>query len=328
MKCLVVQPIHQRGLDLLAGAGIECVRPPSPSMNDVASVIPDCDAVITRNAGLDRQAIEAGIKLRIIGSHGSGTNMLDLPAAAAAGIPVVTTPGANARSVAELALSMAFSLVKRTIPLDKAVREGNWDARYQVKLRELSGMTLGIVGFGQIGRVLARMAVHGFGMKVDVYSPSVPAEDIIQAECRAVGSLMELAQRADIVSLHRPANPGAHALIDDSVLSAMKKGAILINTARAELVDEAALMRHLSSGHLAGAGIDVFAKEPPPADHPLFGLPQVVLAPHAGGSTEEALARTAEAVASQVAEALSGKKPAHLVDTGVWERRRFQLEAL
>ncbi len=323
MKCLVIQPIHPRGLEILKEAGIEPVTPVSASMEDVALAIQDCDAVITRNAGLNQSAIKAGVKLRIIGSHGSGTNMISLTSADALGIPVVNTPGANARSVAELALSMALSLVKQSFSLDQAVRSGNWDARYQVSLRELSGMTLGIVGFGQIGKMLSGMATNGFGMKVIVFSPSVPEDEILQASCHPVKALSALCEQADIVSLHRPANTGTTPLIDDAQIASMKRGAILINTARADLVDQEALVRHLKSGHLAGAGIDVFSKEPPEADDPLIRLPNVILAPHSGGSTVEALSRTAVAVASQVVEALSGKKPPHLVNPQVWECRRI-----
>ncbi|OZI38200.1 dehydrogenase [Bordetella genomosp. 10] len=322
MKCLVVQPIHKDGVDLLREAGIEAVMPASAAMDDVGRAIADCDAAITRNAGLSGDAIKLGGRLRVIGSHGAGTNMIAIPVATAAGIAVVNTPGANARSVAELVISMALALVKRTAYLDAAVRGGNWDARYGAGLRELSGMTLGIVGLGQIGRAVARIAQAGFGMKVYVHSPSVPAADILSAGCEPVDGLAALARRVDILTLHRPANTGATPLVDGAMLASMKQGAILINTARADLVDERALAEHLRSGHLGGAGVDVFSKEPPPADHPLLGLPQVVLAPHAGGSTEEALQRTAVAVADQVIKVLRGTRPEHLVNADVWERRR------
>ncbi|OZI71599.1 hydroxyacid dehydrogenase [Bordetella genomosp. 12] len=314
MKCLIVQPIHQAGIALLEEAGIACVKPVSASMDDVARAIGDCEAVITRNAGLDGRAVRAGTKLRIIGSHGAGTNMVDVKAASEAGILVVNTPGANARSVAELVMAMALALVKRTVTLDRAVRTGHWDARFEGGLRELSGMTLGIVGFGQIGRTLASMAIHGFGMRVLVYSPSVPAAQITALGCEREAELASLLARADIVSLHRPGNPGAHALMDAAALAGMKPGALLINTARASLVDESALAAQLKSGHLGGAGIDVFSEEPPPVSHPLLDCPNVVLAPHAGGSTEEALARTAIAVAQQIVDVLQGRRPTHIVN--------------
>lgn len=318
MKCLIVQPIHKQGIELLQRAGIECVTPASAATADVAKAIGDCDAVITRNAGLDGAAIAAGARLRIIGSHGAGTNMVDVAAATAAGIPVVNTPGANARSVAELVISMALALLKRTIALDAAVRAGNWNARYEPGLRELAGATLGVVGFGQIGRAVAEIAHKGFGMQVRVYSPSVPAAEIEQAGFKADQDLADLLRNADIVSLHRPGNPGAGPLIDAVALDQMKPGSLLINTARGGLVDERALAQALKAGRLGGAGIDVFSTEPPPADHPLIGLPNVVLAPHAGGSTEEALIRTAVAVAEQVIDALRGERPAHVVNQAAY----------
>lgn len=322
MKCLIVQPIHEQGLALLRQAGIDCVTPDSATMVEVARAIPACEAVITRNAGLDGAAIAAAARLRIIGSHGAGTNMVDVAAATAAGIPVVNTPGANARSVAELVIAMALALVKRTLALDAAVRTGHWDARYAPGLRELAGATLGIVGFGQIGRALAGIAAHGFGMRVLVYSPSVPPAEIEAAGCALAPDLAALLAAADIVSLHRPGQAGAPPMIDAAALARMKPGALLINTARGGLVDERALADSLAAGRLGGAGIDVFSTEPPPADHPLIGAPNVVLAPHAGGSTDEALARTAVAVAQQVVDALQGRRPRHVVNPEVWERRR------
>lgn len=322
MKCLIVQPIHEQGLAMLRTAGITCVTPKSASMQDVADAIRDCDAVITRNAGLNTLAIESAPKLRIIGSHGAGTNAIDLASAERLGIPVVNTPGANAHSVAELALSMMLALVKRTVMLDQAVRKGNWDVRYEPGLQELSSMSLGIVGFGQIGRLLARMAAGGFGMAVRVYSPSVAPEEITDAGFESIDSLPELVHQVDVLSLHRPSRPGTGPLLTDALLASMKPGSLIINTARGDLVDEAALVRHLASGQIGGAGLDVFAQEPPAIDSALLHMPHVLLAPHAGGSTEQALARTARAVATQVIDALQNQRPAHLVAPAVWERRR------
>ncbi|GAB3081793.1 hydroxyacid dehydrogenase [Bordetella muralis] len=307
---------------MLRTAGITCITPKSASMQDVANAIRDCDAVITRNAGLNTLAIESAPKLRIIGSHGAGTNAIDLGSAERLGIPVVNTPGANARSVAELALSMMLALVKRTVALDQAVRNGNWDARYEPGLYELSGMSLGIVGFGQIGRLLARMAAGGFGMTVRVYSPSVAPREIIADGFEVVDSLADVVSQVDILSLHRPSRAGTAPLLTDALLASMKPGALVINTARGDLIDEEALKRHLKSGQIGGAGLDVFSQEPPPDDSPLLHMSQVVLAPHAGGSTEQALARTARAVASQVIEVLQDQCPAHLVIPSVWGRRR------
>lgn len=322
MKCLIVQPIHEQGLAMLRTAGITFVTPKSASMQDVADAIRDCDAVITRNAGLNTLAIKSAPKLRIIGSHGAGTNAIDLASAERLGIPVVNTPGANARSVAELALSMMLALVKRTVMLDQAVRKGNWDVRYEPGLQELSSMSLGIVGFGQIGRLLARMAAGGFGMTVRVHSPSVAPSEITAAGFEVVDSLADLVSQVNILSLHRPSRAGTGPLLTDALLASMRPGALVINTARGDLIDETALARHLTSGQIGGAGLDVFSQEPPPVDSPLLHLPQLVLAPHTGGSTEQALARTARAVAGQVIEVLQGQRPAHLVAPAVWEHRR------
>jgi len=320
--CLVVQPIHPGGIERLRAACIEVRMASAPDMRTVAREIAGADAVITRNAGLDTAAIEAGARLAVIANHGIGTNRIDVARASALGIPIVFTPYANARAVAEHALMLALAIGKRLVASDRAVRSGRWDIRYEPGLQEFGGRTFGVVGFGTIGRLTARIASSGFGMRVLVHSPAADDAAIREAGAERAQTLIELLARADVVSLHRPARPDTRHCIDAAALARMKRTAILVNTARADLVDTAALAGALRSGAIAGAGIDVFDTEPVPADSPLLGLENVVFTPHTAGATDEALKETAEQCADQIADVLAGRRPPHLAVPEVWDRRR------
>jgi len=322
MKCLLVQPIHPSGTDLLRKSGVDAVLASSPDMAVVRQEVADYDAVITRNAGFSRACIEAAPKLRVIGNHGIGTDPVDVAYATEIGLPVVFTPDANVQSVAELAISHMLAVAKKVREADRSVREGRFDYRFSRAFREIRGTVLAIVGFGRIGRRTAEIAARAFDMRVIVHSPSVTDEVIRSAGFEPSHDLDATLAIADFVSLHRPLRAGAERLIDRRRLFAMKKGAVLINTARGALVDTEALVEALESGHLGGAAIDVFDKEPLPQDHMLARTEGVLLSPHIGGATEEAMARTAYEVAAQVLDVLSSRRPEHLVNPGVWDRRR------
>jgi len=320
--CLVVQPIHPSGIAKLEAAGIEVRRASASDMATAAREIVGCDAVITRNAGLDTAAITAGTRLRVIANHGVGTNKLDIALATRLAIPIVFTPFANARSVAEHAVMLMLAVGKRLKASDDAVREGDWGYRYRPGLQELHGKTLGIVGFGTIGRLTAEIAGKGFGMRILVHSPSAAPELVASYGAEACASLEELLAASDVVSLHRPSRPDTRHLINARTLAAMRPTAVLVNTARADLIDTAALADALRQGRIAGAGIDVFDQEPVPAGSPLAGLSNVVLTPHTAGSTDEALQQTADQCAIQVIDVLAGRRPPHLVNGEIWSVRR------
>jgi D-3-phosphoglycerate dehydrogenase / 2-oxoglutarate reductase len=319
--CLLVQPIDPQGVERLLAAGIEPVLASAPTMAAVEREIADAVAVITRNAGLNRRAIDAAAHLRVIGNHGVGLDPVDVPHATALGIPVVNTPGANAVSVAELTVALALAVVKRIRAAEQATRRGDFAFKYSAGISELAGATVGIVGFGQVGRRAAAMFVHGFGMRLLVHAPSPDAAEVATLGGRQV-DLPELLAESDLISLHLPLSPARHHMLDAAAIARMKPGAILINTARGALVDESALAEALSVGRLAGAGLDVFAQEPIPLGHPLLGLPNVVVTPHMGGSSRQAGIRTALSVVEQVLEVLAGRRPAHLVNPAAWPRRR------
>ena len=320
--CLIVQPIHPAGLERLSEAGLQ---PRLASATDAATLAreaADCIAVVTRNIGFPAQAIAAAPHLRVIGVHGAGTDPVAVPEATHAGIAVVNTPGANARSVAEHAVALMFALAKALPAADRAVRTGNFGFKYDAGLVELQGRTFGAIGFGQIGRATAQLAA-GLGMRVIAYGPSRPNADFAAVPAERVDTIAAVLEHADIVSLHLPLTAQTHRLIGRAELARMKPDAFLINTSRGGLIDEPALIAALEAGSIRGAGLDVFASEDMPADHPLLRQPRAILTPHVAGSTTACLVRTAEAVTKQVIDVLAGQRPASLVNPDVWAHRRL-----
>lgn len=322
MLCLLIQPIHPAGIAVLEAAGLEVKRASASSMDVVAREIAPAVAVITRNAGLDRAAMDAAPLLKVLGNHGTGYDRVDIEHASRIGLPIANTPYANVQSVAEHAISQMFAIAKRTREGDRAVREGRFDYRYTPDFHELSNRTLGIVGFGRIGRRTAEIAKLAFGMRVLVHSPSVSAAEITAAGMESVADLNVLLNEVDIVSLHQRLTPATLGQFDRARLAHMKNGAMLVNTARGGLVDASALIEAVQSGRLLGAAMDVFEPEPLPVDHPYVACDRIVLSPHLGGATNEAMERTAVETASQVVDVLQGRRPEWLVNSEIWDRRR------
>jgi D-3-phosphoglycerate dehydrogenase len=320
--CLIVQPVHPAGVARLEEAGVAARYASAPDMETVAREIGDCEAVVTRNAGLKRMAIDAAANLKVIANHGIGTNEIDVARAGELGIPIIFTPNANARSVAEHAIAMMLALAKRLREADAATRAGNWGWRYDGGMSEVSGKTLGLVGFGTIARLTAFMAKAGFGMHIVVWSPRASDDDLLAIGAQRADRLEDLLAEADIVSLHRPLREDTRHTINAAALAAMKPSAILVNTARGALIDEAALAEALKAGRIAGAGLDVFEREPLPDESPLRECESAILAPHVAGATEDALRETALQCAEQIIDVLAGRRPPHLVNPDVWDRRR------
>jgi D-3-phosphoglycerate dehydrogenase len=318
--CLIVQPIHAAGLQVLREAGITPRLASAFDMPTVAAEVGDAVAAITRNAGFNRAALEAAPKLRVIGNHGIGTDPVDVAYATEIGVPVVNNPTANVISVAEHAIGLMLAVARRMFSADQATRARDFRWKFSNPQIELTGKTLGIIGHGMIGRETARMAASAFGMRVLVYSPNAP-DSALGSATRAT-TLEELLRVADVVSLHVKLSPETRNLLSAERLALLKPSAILINTARGAAVDEGALAEILRAGKIFGAGIDVFSTEPPPEGHPLLGAPNCVLAPHVGGSTEEALVRTATECAQQVVDVLDGRRPPNIVNPASWTHRR------
>ncbi|KQT64374.1 MULTISPECIES: NAD(P)-dependent oxidoreductase [unclassified Aureimonas] len=314
MKCLIVQPMHEAGLSLLKDNGVEPVSCPAPDMDIVARLVGGCDAAITRDAGFSSAAMRAGDRLRVVVVHGTGHDAVDKAAATTRGILVCNTPGANARSVSEMALGLALAAARRIPAADRSEREGLPGFRERERFHELSGKTALIVGWGATGRGLGVMLKAALGMRVLVHSPRVADLDGFE-RC---ASLEEGLSQADLVSLHTPLRPETHHLIDARALAAVKHGSILVNTARAGLVDEAALAEALNEGRVSAAGLDVYSHGAPAG--PLGRCAGVIFTPHLGGTTGEALERVALGAARNVLDALSGRRPATTLNLGAQVR--------
>lgn len=300
-------PVAPEGEQLLAAAGVKSLHTGAYPRKDEAIALvaqAGADAIIVRNVErIDADIMKASPALRIVAKHGAGTNDIDLEAAKALGLPVLAAVGANAHSVAEHALMLMLALIKDVRRQDAHVRGGGWDKK-DYRGHELRGRTLGLVGVGMIGRALAAM-VQPIGMTTIAYDPFAPAE-AFGPHCRRTETLDALLVHADVVSLHCPLTPRTRNLLDARAFSLMKKDALLINTARGEVVDEAALLEALRSGRIAAAGLDSFAPEPPAKDHPLWSLPNVIVTPHVGGVTEEARREVSLMTVRNVLAALSG----------------------
>lgn len=256
-------------------------RPPT----DLARDLSDADALLVRSATKVTAALLASApRLRVVGRAGTGVDNIDMTAASGRGILVVNAPGANSISVAEHACALMLSLARSVPAADRAMKDGKWEKKRFLGT-ELRGKTLGIAGLGRIGQEVASRA-RSFGMSVVAHDPFI-AKDIAAAMGVDLLSLDDLFATSDFVSLHLPATPETRHLLNDARFSRMKRGIRIINTARGELIDETALRRAIEAGIVAGAGLDVFEKEPP-TDWALAGLPQVVATPHIAASTEEA----------------------------------------
>lgn len=299
--CLIVQPIASLGIDLLRDAGLVVHEAVSTDLPALLPHLSTARAVITRNHGLSAEAIAAAPALRVIAAHGTGTDRIDRRAAADRGIAVVNTPGTNVQSVAEHALGLIFACARSIPAADFAIRGDDWAFRDRDGPVELSGRTLGLIGFGGVARALAPMA-RGIGMRVMAVSGHASPQDMAALGVQFMGDTDELLAQSDVVSLHGV--PGDAPVLDAARIARMKPGAILVNTARGALLDEAALAEALKSGPLRAAALDVFAHEPLPADSPLLAVPNLILTPHMGGASHEARLRTSLAVARAVLDAL------------------------
>lgn len=255
---------------------------------EMADRVADVDGLLVGVDPVTRRVLSAAGRLRAVAKYGVGVDNIDQDALRERGIPLQTTPGANNVSVAELALGLMLVLARNLCGAVRSVKDGGWARRQGV---ELTGKTLGLVGCGQIGREVAVRA-GGLGMAVTIADPYFEDEAFLERHGIRRTDMDGLLAGADFVSLHLPLTPETRGIIGRSALERMKPGSFLVNTARGELIDEAALQRALESGGLAGAACDVFTKEPP-GDHPLLRLDNFILTPHVGAHTREAVLRMA-----------------------------------
>ncbi|MEJ8849186.1 hydroxyacid dehydrogenase [Variovorax rhizosphaerae] len=311
--------LHQAGRDALR-ANYRLVERDDPAQ--VAQGIAEADALYAYPPlKVTAPMIAQAPRLKVIAAAGSGVDHIDLAAARDEGIVVTHAVGAGALSVAEHAIGHMLCLAKRLVQLDGAVREG---ARFGVRLdnpyEEISGRTLAIVGFGAIGRELARIAARGFGM--DVIAVTRDGKAVQDDNVRRTLPLHDALAAADIVSVHTPLTASTRGLIGRAELARMKPTAWLVDTSRGGVVDAVALHEALAQGRLAGAALDVFDPEPPPTDHPLLALPNVIVSPHCAGITRGAYRRLSLAAAADIDHALRGLRPPGLVAPESWAGSR------
>jgi D-3-phosphoglycerate dehydrogenase len=306
-----------------------------PLSEVVTGPIDDSDAWFAAAAGYDAMILAGntlmdgprmdriGRRLRMVARPGIGVDKIDLAAASERGVMVLNTPDAPTESTAEHAVALMMSLTKRVVTNDRILRAGQGFPRYgdfPIGLESL-GATLGLVGLGRIGGRVAEIG-RVLGMRVLAFDPFVSPERAAALGVELAPTLRDVLSVADVVSLHCPSIPETYHLINAETLAQMRRGSYLVNVSRGAIIDEAALVEALRSGHLGGAGLDVFDPEPPAADHPLFSLPNTVCTTHIGSYTSAGVLKMHAQVAQQVAMALRGERPTNLVNADVWGRQR------
>ena len=311
-KILLYEDMHEAGKALLRERA-EIIFAKSPDEASLTEEVREVDGIITRaNGKVTRKMMESAPKLKIIGRHGVGVENIDVEAATERGIWVVNTPDANDMSVAEHFFGLALILSKMLRKADIALREGQWKARYEYIGKELHGKTLGILGFGRIGRAVGQIGRKGFDMKV-LYYDAVRYEEVEKEIKAEKVSLEEVLGRSDYISINLPMVPSTNGLLGVGEFALMKPSSYIINLARGPIWDEMALYQVLKEGKIAGAGSDVYEVEPAPKNHPLFELENFVGTPHMAAHTDEALRRMS-LVAEDVVRVLEGKKPIYPVN--------------
>ncbi len=333
MNTLVLAPFSDDGLARLAALGRVAHEPWTetrtlwdPEELGARLKSEGFDALAVEADFLFEELFDAAPRLRIAAICRGDLHHTDLDAATERGIAVVRTPARNAQAVAEFAVAQMLALARHTSAGERYVREGRWedpvDPYIRFRGRELAGATLGIVGFGAIGRAVARIAA-GFGMRVLAYDPYVAASSgADEGEGVEMTGLEALLAASDFVSMHVPDTPETLGMLNEARIAAMKPGAYLVNVTNSSVADRTALAAALAEGRLAGAALDVHEAHPIPPDSPFIGLPNVLLTPHIGGATHETIERHSAMVAEDFERFVRGERPLRLVNPDVWERLR------
>ena len=307
---LVTGPdLDPQAQNLVNEHGCETVHtPPYAGSNVILDYLKRTNAVavVSRMGRLDANVIDNAPALRVISKHGAGVDNIDLAAAARNGVPVLRATGANAVSVAEHAIALLLATVKRLLPMDAGLRAGKWE-KPGFRGKELAGSTMALMGMGSIAQETARIA-KGLGLNLIGYDPFAPQSCFEQFGVHRCNSFEEMLPEADILSLHCPLSEQTREIVNIDSIEMMPKGSYVINTARGGLIEEPALLLAIQNGHLAGAGLDTFATEPPAHDHPFWSEPRIVATPHIGGVTGEANARVGVEAVRGILQVLNGEK--------------------
>ena len=322
MKFVMTQAVCPEGLQMLDGVADVYVAD-NQDPNNYLDEMKDADALIVRIAKCDGHAIENSPNLKVIGRTGVGYDSVDVKTATAHGIPVVITPGANNRSVAEHAVAMMFALSKNLVEAQQEMCKGNWEIRGAKKAFELEGKTIGILGLGAIGRETAKIC-EGCGMKVAAYDPFLSKEQVEGYGAVYYENYEDLLKVSDVVSIHVPLTDETKNMISKKQLTEMKKTALIINCSRGGIINETDLVEALKAGEIAGAGTDVFCSEPPKTDDPLLKCPNLIVSPHSAAQTREAVIKMAQMCVKGCLAVAEGKKWPFVADKSVYDHEKWK----
>lgn len=303
-RVLIAEEIASSGIELLESKGFDVDILPASERSELLKRVVGASALVVRSGTkVDAEVLNAADQLEVVGRAGIGLDNIDVDYATQRGVMVVNAPQSNVLSAAEHTIALMLGLARNLAPADAAMKRGEW-ARSRFTGVELADKTLGIVGLGRIGSLVAQRA-SALGMRLVAFDPYVSPDRARQMGVEML-DLEELCRVSDFITLHMPRTPETAGIINADRISLMKQSARVINTARGELIDELALARALGDGRIAGAAIDVYSKEPPPPDSPILGAPNTLLTPHLGASTSEAQDKAGITIAEQIALALSG----------------------
>src|SRR6266446_7073311 len=312
-------PIHPDGMTQLEAEATVIVTDATSEAGMIAAA-KDAEGILFRSKpDCTRSLMAACPKLKVVGRHGVGLDIVDLPAATDLGVAVVHAPGSNSNSVAEHAIMLMLACAKQAVVVDKRTRLADWGKGRWQGLLEMNGRTLGIIGVGNIGRRVAKTA-GALGMRVIGYDKYVPADEQRSRGVEPVSDLASLLRQADVVTCHTPHTPETHHMINAESIAQMKPGVIFINTSRGKIQDEEALRVALESGKIRAAGIDVFEEEPVSSHTRLLQLDNLIVSPHIAGVTEETTRGTAMQVGAEMLRVLRGEKPHVLGNPDLWPK--------
>lgn len=322
MKFVMTQAVCNEGMRMLEGKS-EIFVADNGDPRQYLEEMRDADALIVRIADCDKTVIENSPNLKVIGRTGVGYDSVDVEAAVRAGIPVVVTPGANNRSVAEHAVGMMFAISKNFVEGQNEMKVGNWKIRDAKKAFELLGKKVGFIGMGAIGKE-AQKICRGIGMITAGYDPFLSRENIEELGCEYYSDYKEMLKDCDMISVHVPLLDSTRNMIGKEELASMKQTAVIINCSRGGIVNEAALTDALNQGVIAGAGTDVFEEEPPSPDSPLLNAKNLLYSPHSAAQTRESVIRMAEMCIEGCLAVIDGKEWPYVADKRVYEHPRWK----
>lgn len=316
-KILIPQDVSSAGKEYLIEKGYEVIIGSGFDEDTMAKELEGCEGLLLRTAKVSSKVINGADRLKVIGRHGIGVDNIDVDAATQKGIYVTYAPLSNANTVAECAMSFITSLSRKNVIIDKNFRKYGFDYRSNIpKIDELEDKTLGLVGFGRIGKLVAEKAAKGFGMKILVFDPFVDQKKE-EAHIEFASCIEDVFSNSDYVSLHMPATEETKGSVGKELLGLMKPTAYLINTSRGEVLVEQDLIDALKANAIAGAALDVFETEPIADDHPFFDLDEVILAPHIASHSKESLDRMSLHAAIGIHEVISGEQPSWPVNSPI-----------